>query len=360
MNVIEATASYEKWLSRYLTLIPADLALKHERMAESSFQFLRATFYRWVQQWDNICFDLDGLQHVLAIGDLHIENFGTWRDLDGRLIWGVNDYDEVFGLSYAQDLVRLAVSANLAIKEKQFAAHCDDAVEAILEGYETALGQGGQPFVLEEHHKWLRSIALNELREPAAFWKKTKEWTLAKGPCVPSAKKILRSFLPKNASRPVFKRRVAGLGSLGRPRIVALLDYHGGEICREAKKLAPSACLWARQRRENSQHTMKLLKRAKRVPDPIYQVKDKWLVRRLAPHCSKIEVAHLPKKRDELELLRAMGFETANIHLGSLEAFDIRRVTRKKWKRELRRAVENMTEITLEDWRVWKSHQKRE
>ena len=33
---------------------------------------------------------------VLAVGDLHTENFGTWRDAEGRLIWGINDFDEAF------------------------------------------------------------------------------------------------------------------------------------------------------------------------------------------------------------------------------------------------------------------------
>src|ERR1017187_5872 len=39
--------------------------------------------------------------------------------------------------------------------------------------------------------------------------------------------------------------RVAGLGSLGRLRYVALADWRGGSVAREAKALAPSACLWA-------------------------------------------------------------------------------------------------------------------
>ena len=30
----------------------------------------------------------------LSVGDLHVENFGTWRDSEGRLIWGINDFDE--------------------------------------------------------------------------------------------------------------------------------------------------------------------------------------------------------------------------------------------------------------------------
>ena len=51
---------------------------------------------------------------ALAVGDLHVENFGTWRDVEGRLIWGINDFDEAWRLPYTNDLVRLATSALLA------------------------------------------------------------------------------------------------------------------------------------------------------------------------------------------------------------------------------------------------------
>src|SRR5260370_32652719 len=47
---------------------------------------------------------------VLAVGDLHVENFGTWRDAEGRLTWGVNDFDEAYPLPYTIDLARLATS----------------------------------------------------------------------------------------------------------------------------------------------------------------------------------------------------------------------------------------------------------
>ena len=40
--------------------------------------------------------------------------------------------------------------------------------------------------------------------------------------------------------------RVAGLGSLGRERYVALADWEGGRVAREAKALLPSACVWAK------------------------------------------------------------------------------------------------------------------
>ena len=83
-------------------------------MREGVFPFFRATFYRWVQVWSGICSELVSAPEVLAIGDLHVENFGTWRDREGRLIWGVNDFDEAYPLPYTNDLVRLAASAEIA------------------------------------------------------------------------------------------------------------------------------------------------------------------------------------------------------------------------------------------------------
>ena len=60
----------------------------------------------------------------------------------------------------------------------------------------------------------------------------------------------------------------------------------------------------------------KILGTAVRVPDPWVQLSGPWIVRRLAPDCSRVELAALPKDRDEQKLLHAMGRETANIHAG--------------------------------------------
>ncbi len=43
MNIQQATQDYETWLSRHLTLVGSDLALKHDRMAEDPVPFFRAT-----------------------------------------------------------------------------------------------------------------------------------------------------------------------------------------------------------------------------------------------------------------------------------------------------------------------------
>src|SRR5271154_6274110 len=117
MNIIESTAEFEKWLEREVPLVRQDLTLKHAAMAQASFPFFRATFYRWLQLWPEICPEAANAPEVLGVGDLHIENFGTWRDQEGRLIWGVNDLDEAWPAAYTLDLMRLAASTYLAIEQ---------------------------------------------------------------------------------------------------------------------------------------------------------------------------------------------------------------------------------------------------
>ena len=172
MNIVKATRRYETWLGQHTTLVKPDLRLKHQHMAESPFPFFRATFYRWMQVWPEVCPGLAKAPRVLAVGDLHVENFGTWRDIEGRLVWGINDFDEAGTLPYTNDLVRLAASALLAAEEGHLRLQTKDACAALLDGYRESLVESGRPFVLEEEHKWLRLIALSELRDPVHFWAK--------------------------------------------------------------------------------------------------------------------------------------------------------------------------------------------
>lgn len=167
MKIDTATQHYERWLAKQIPLVPPDLRLKHTLMKQGGFSFFRATFYQWMQVWQDVCADLAAAPAVLAVGDLHLENFGTWRDREGRLIWGVNDFDEAYPLPYTNDLVRLAVSAKLAIKTEHLAIKPRDAYDAILTGYTEGLRSGGQPFVLAEHHQWLRDIATQQTARPS-------------------------------------------------------------------------------------------------------------------------------------------------------------------------------------------------
>lgn len=358
MDILKATIAYEAWLRQRIPLLEADLRLKHERMAQSPFPFLRATFYRWVQLWPQFCPELADCPVVLAVGDLHVENFGTWRDREGRLIWGVNDFDEVAPMPYANDLVRLAVSAVLAISENHLACEPAEACEAILAGYAEGFAAGGKPFVLAEQHGWLRNLATSELRDPVSFWQKLDQQpTLRKG--VPAAvKTAIKEALPETNLPVRVVHRQAGLGSLGRRRFVALAQWRSGWVAREAKELAVSASEWEKGGEAGGILYERAIEAVVRVPDPFVGVKGDWLMRRLAPDCSRIELGALPKAREELKLLHAMGWETANIHLGTKAAAgrvlkDLKRRPG-KW---LLRAAGAMESATRQDWKVWAAGQ---
>src|SRR4051812_11903407 len=92
-GIAAATASYEAWLRRRVGVVEADLEHKHKLMRCDVFPFFRATYYRWLQMVGEWAPDL-AAPSVPSVGDLHVENFGTWRDGEGRLVWGVNDFDE--------------------------------------------------------------------------------------------------------------------------------------------------------------------------------------------------------------------------------------------------------------------------
>ena len=354
MNIFKATKRYERWLGEHTRLLKEDLQYKHLRMCEGPFPFLRATFYRWMQLWPDLCSSECNAPAVLAVGDLHVENFGTWRDIDGRLVWGVNDFDEAYPLPYTLDVVRLATSAVLAIHDKHMKVTAADACDAILEGYSDSIKAGGKPFVLEEQDPWLREIAMGELRNPVRFWKKMEGLKRCNG-LPASAREALESMLPEKGIRYETAHRIAGLGSLGRQRYVALSTWRGGRVAREAKALVPSACYWTGEGKETEILYQAIITNAVRCPDPFVQLRGNWIVRRLAPHCSKIEMASLPARRDEFRLMRAMGWETANIHLGSRERCkNVRNDLDKRKAKWLRNSAREMARTVHKEWEQWK------
>lgn len=356
--VEQAVAAYERWLGGIVPLIAADLAVKHERMAKSAFMFLRATFHRWAERFAALCPDLHRAPAVLAVGDLHVENFGTWRDAEGRLAWGINDFDEAATLPYANDLVRLAASAELAARDDGLAVKQGDACEAILAGYDAALQQGGSPFVLGERHTWLRELAVSELRDPARFWEKLDGAAdLPPGEIVPpEAAAALASALPAPDLPARVVHRLAGLGSLGRPRYLALAEWRGGRIAREVKPLAPSAWRFAGGPPDDHIHYDALLARAVRDPDPFARVEGTWIVRRLSPDCSRVELAALSSTKETTKLLRAMGHEAANVHLGTTAARDaIREDLARRPAGWLHAASSRMVAATVQDFEAWQA-----
>ena len=356
MNVVTATSAYDRWLAQRLkVIVPRDLKRKHREMSEDPFSFLRATFYRWSQVWPDLCADLTAAPKVLGVGDLHVENFGTWRDGEGRLIWGINDFDEATTLPYTNDLVRLCTSALIAISEARLETPAQRACDSVLEGYTQALQAGGEPVVLAEHNRWLRDVAVGRLKEQRAYWDKLLKLAPPEVAPTPRQRAILKAAMPEKRLPFRVLTRQSGLGSLGRQRFTAIAHWRGGAIARESKALTTSAWWWFQDQSPPIQYP-RILGRAVRVADPFLHVNEGWVVRRLAPDCSRIEMKHLAGVQNECRLLWMMGWETGNVHLGSSrQRAAIRRDLGKRKAQWLLQAARTMRKATLEEWREWRN-----
>jgi len=356
-SVADATRSYEEWLGERVEVVGADLVEKHELMKVGTFAFLRATFYRWIQLWANVCADEADAPVTASIGDIHIENYGTWRDGEGRLAWGVNDFDEACPLAYTHDLVRLATSALLARREGHLpGASRRDVCSAILDGYEAALRSGPKPIVLAEGSGWLGDLANQSLKNPDRFWKKLKASESGAAPSG-SAERELLAALPPNCSDVVCFSRTAGVGSRGRPRFAAVATWNGARVAREIKSLAPSAWEWANAGPSPTAQS-EICSASARSPDPSYGFRPLWVVRRLAPDCSKIELVELPGPHERLKMLKAMSRELLNVHSGTaggLEAIRLdwnrRGQRRSGWLEHSALAMAERVERDFEEWR---------
>lgn len=131
-----------------------------------------------------------------------------------------------------------------------------------------------------------------------------------------------------------------------------------GQIAFEAKQALPSSCVWATNGNHKGPahiYTEEILEHAVRCRDPYVELRNKWLVRRLAPDSSPIELEKWPKKRPEDRLLHAMGWEAANVHLGSKKAIEsVRKDLARRPPGWLREGSKAMVKATFKDWKEWK------
>jgi hypothetical protein len=354
--VERATASYEQWMRERTTVVPSDLALKHVQMRESAFLFLRGTFYRWAQMWPRICGDLCRAPKVLAVGDLHVNSFGTWRDAEGRLCWGVDDFDESYPLAYTNDLVRLAASLKIVIDAGSLSIQFKDGCDGILDGYRRSLRAGGDPIVLAEREQKLGRLGVDSFKPETDFWKKLNRLPTIRGPLDRSARRALEKTLPETQMDYKVVRRQAGLGSLGQQRFVAIGMWEGGFVAREAKATVPSACSWLQDDAGSRQsYYEQAIESAVRSRDPFQVIDGSWLIRRLSPDSNPIDIQTLPKHRDEQLLLFSMGAEAANVHLGSRRQVariqDDLRARKSNW---LRTAAKEMARAVEKDWKEYR------
>ena len=149
--------------------------VKFDELADSLFSFFRGTallFYR-----DMVGQDGD-MPTVMALGDVHPENFGVMPDRNGAPIFGVNDFDETAYAPFTWDLKRGAVGFWLAAREvaEMKRKKRRGIVEAFLTGYLDAM-QAYAERATEKNDAWRIDNSpkvIRRLFEDA--WEERREW----------------------------------------------------------------------------------------------------------------------------------------------------------------------------------------
>ncbi len=221
--------------------------------------------------------------------------------------------------------------------------------EALLHGYRRGL-EAPRPFVLQLKRLWLRDLFAAHGKARTAFWHEILSAPPDAHPDPDFAAAVVDA-LPEDGIQAIFAKRQAGIGSLGRLRLVAAkAHWRGGPVAREAKAVLPSC--WDRNSVAGAGYA--LAAGRYRAPDPWLRVTGGAVVRRLAPDSRKLEL-RAEKDHVRYRLLKAMGRDIAAIHAAeegntaSIRADLDRRPT--DW---LAKAAQATAEATERDWKDWR------
>ena len=228
---------------------PELLKLKYKKLATDPFYFFRGTchlFYEDLSQ--NSGMNLAPLTWIC--GDLHLENFGSYKG-DNRLVYfDINDFDEAVIAPCTWELVRFITSIivgsrTLGIDEKESL----NLSELYLKTYSQTLSKGKAKTVEKETAKGLVKDLLESLkkRNRADFLDKRTQEKKGKRRLIVDNKRIIPATaaeqenvqkLIKNWHHTTnqnadfyqildIQKRIAGTGSLGLERYIILVEGNG-------------------------------------------------------------------------------------------------------------------------------------
>ena len=355
---------------------PERLLMKYRAMRTSPFAFLRGTchlFYNHLPRGGVF----KSAPLVWVCGDLHLENFGSYKG-DNRLVYfDVNDFDESALAPASWDLLRFLASlrvgaASLPVSEARAQSLC----RIFLDAYGSALTLGKAYWVERETAQGVVRVLLDGLRnrQRAGFLK--SRTTLKRGkrllrvdgkkalPVTDPQRATIASFMQefaKGQADPDFytvldvARRIAGTGSLGIDRYAILVQGKGspdGNYLLDLKQALPSSLLpslkvpqprW----RTEAHRVVALQRRIQAVSmaflQPVLFAESPFVLRALQPAEDRISLSGPRRTLSELEqTIGTMGRIVAWAQLRSAgrdgsaiadELIDFGR--RKKWKEQL-------------------------
>ena len=241
------------------------LAMKYAKMTQNPFIFLRGACHLFYDALpDTSLFQEAPL--AWCCGDLHFENFGSYKGDNRQVYFDINDYDEAALAPVTWDIVRLLTSIQCgadALNATQ--AEALAVSQSCLDAYRSTLITGKPLWVERETSTGLVNALLTTLqsRERTTFLDKRttrkahRRSLIVDGvkalPASDAQKKLVTEFMDQFATKqpnPKFFEvldigcRIAGTGSLGVERFVVLVEGKGspdGNYLLDIKEAKPSA-----------------------------------------------------------------------------------------------------------------------
>ncbi|AVS64637.1 DUF2252 domain-containing protein [Paracidovorax avenae] len=373
---------------------PERLALKYERMRSDPFVFLRGTchlFYARLPRGGIF----KSVPPVWCCGDLHLENFGSYKGQHRIAYFDLNDFDEAALAPATWDLLRLLASLRVGAGSLQLEPLAVEALcTAFLSAYVHALGDGKAYWVEPQTAQGLVRTLLDGLRDRqrATFLdgrtvKKGRKRTLRTDgrkalPASDAQRAEVLGFMedfartqPHDPHFPHFfrvldvARRIAGTGSLGVDRYAILVEGKGspdGNYLLDLKQALPSSLvphLKTKQPRWGSQaeRVVAVQRRVQAVSmaflQPVEMGGRPYVLRGLQPLEDRVTIAGASQKLADIRgVVATMGRLVAWGQLRSAgrqgsaiadELIDYAR--RGKWQAKLQAAAAEMAEKTLRD-----------
>ena len=374
---------------------PERLAMKYAKMAQSPFIFLRGACHLFYP-----ALPASPLFHQAPLawscGDLHFENFGSYKG-DNRLVYfDINDFDEAALAPASWDLLRLLTSIRCGADELHVTADEAHAVsQSCLDAYRQALGKGKPLWVERDTAGGLIKDLLDNLQNCKRVDFLDKRTTLKNGrrrlkldgvkalPATDQQKSSVSDFLQHYAAAqpdPKFftvldvARRIAGTGSLGVERYVVLVEGKGSpdnNYLLDLKEARPSAMApslaelaikqpaWADEagRVVAVQQRMQAIDHAFLQPVKLAGLSS--ILRGLQPAEDRVAIGEWGKKLDRLkevvatmgrilawDQLRAAG-RNGSASTDELIAFALR----DDWAAEMLAAASDMNSLTKQQWK---------
>jgi uncharacterized protein (DUF2252 family) len=246
---------------------PDRLKLKYAAMRADPFVFLRGTCHLFYERLPSVDV-LDRAPVTWVCGDLHMENFGSFKG-DNRLVYfDINDFDEAALAPCTWDIVRFLSSVlvgarTLALRKPDAVALC----HTFLESYAAALSNGKAGWIERETAEGMVKELLDGLRgrrrtdflDGRTVRKGQRRKIRLDGSKALAAtdkqrkkiEKFMKDFAGQQPNPGFFKvidvaRRVAGTGSLGVERYAILIEGRGspdGNYLLDMKEALPSSLL---------------------------------------------------------------------------------------------------------------------